>query len=113
MSSPPPPVAAVVESLREQLIFPAHQYRIVRLFSDEMDYDTGGRIYTITAYTDERETGTDTMVLGSIHILDLFLDLNRDMSVMNAAVKVLNDHITASRRVLGLSTDIFTQNGFE
>lgn len=108
--SSPPQVAAVVESLREQLIFPAHQYRIVRLFSDEMDYDTGGRIYTIVAYTGERETGT---VLGSIHILDTFLEFNRDMNVMRAAVKVLNDHITASRRVLGLDTDIFTQNGFE
>ena len=35
-----------MESLREQLSSPAHQYGIVRLFSDEMDYDTGGRIYT-------------------------------------------------------------------
>ena len=104
----PRDLAATIEALREQLVLPAHQYRVVRMLADSVDHDSGGCLFTIAAYTDEKETGTP---LGSIHILDVFLDLSRDMAAMNAAVNALNEYIVASRRVLGLDTDVFARNG--
>ena len=104
------PTQEAAEKLRDQLILPAHQYRVVRMFSEEIDHGSGGCMYTIAAYTDEKETGTP---LESILVLDTFHGHSRDVAAMHAAVKDLNDHIMASRRVLGLGADVFARNGID
>ena len=88
--------------LRENLLLPAHMYRVVRIFEDD-----DARI--IIAYTDANETSGKA----EMHIIDSWNGTERSHGEVESAVKDLNDHIAACRRVIGLDTDVLARNGID
>lgn len=94
-------------NLLEKLPHPAHVYRKVMMFND--DLNENGHTHVVVAYTDSKETNGES----EMHIIDSFHDHDRSPDTMRNLVAELNDHITACRRVLGLDTDEFARNGIK